>query len=83
MILLSFACTVMGADLIIGSKIRSPAAGAFDVIVVGLVEPHSKAVFAGLLSRVVVHSSEHDSDVLANWETRMRGPDERSGDLFS
>jgi hypothetical protein len=40
----------MRADLIMNSKVRSPAAGAFDVVVVGLVEPHSKAFLARLLS---------------------------------
>jgi hypothetical protein len=44
----------MGADPIMRSKVRSPAAGAFDVIVVGLVEPYSKAALAGLLSDVVI-----------------------------
>jgi hypothetical protein len=45
----------MGAHLIVDSEIRPPAAGAFDVIVVGLVEPNSKASLAGLLSDVVVN----------------------------
>jgi hypothetical protein len=36
------------------TKIRSPAARAFDVVVVGVGEPYSKASLAGLLSDVVV-----------------------------
>jgi hypothetical protein len=44
----------MNADLIMRSKVRSPAAGAFGVIVVGRVEPNSKALLAGLLSDMVV-----------------------------
>jgi hypothetical protein len=45
----------MGADLIMRSKVRWQAAGAFDVIVVGRVEPYSKAPRAGLLSDMVVN----------------------------
>jgi hypothetical protein len=45
---------VTGADLIMRTKVGPPAAGSFEVIVVGLVEPYSKAFLAGLLSDMVV-----------------------------
>jgi hypothetical protein len=41
------------ADLIMGSEVGTPAARAFDIIVMGIVEPHPEAVFPRLLSNVV------------------------------
>jgi hypothetical protein len=42
-----------------GSKVGSPAAGAFDVVVMGFIEPHSKAFLSGSLSRVVGDTIVH------------------------
>jgi hypothetical protein len=56
----------MSADLIMVSKVSSPAAEAFDVVVVGLVEPHSKAFHSRLLSDMVVEMIA-DRD-LSLWE---------------
>jgi hypothetical protein len=38
----SFSWLVMSADLIMGSEVGTPAARAFDIIVMGIVEPHRK-----------------------------------------
>jgi hypothetical protein len=35
----------MIADLIVASEVRTPAAFAFDVILVSIIEPHAEAVF--------------------------------------
>jgi hypothetical protein len=44
---------VLGADAIVDAEIEAPTTGAFNVIGVGIVEPHAKAILPGLLSRVV------------------------------
>jgi hypothetical protein len=43
----------MSADLIMRSEVGAPAARAFDIIVMWIVEPHPKAVCPRLLSSVV------------------------------
>jgi hypothetical protein len=49
----SFAWLVMSADLIMGSEVWAPAPQAFDIIVMGIVEPHSEALSPRFLSNVV------------------------------
>ena len=43
----------MSADLIMGPEVGTPAARAFDIIVMRIVEPDSEAVFPRFLSNVV------------------------------
>jgi hypothetical protein len=42
-----------GADVMMDAEVGSPATGAFDVTVMGIVEPDTKPVLFGLLSRMM------------------------------
>jgi hypothetical protein len=42
-----------GWSAIEDAEIGAPTTGAFNVIIMGIVEPHAKAILVGLLSRMV------------------------------
>jgi hypothetical protein len=39
----SFACLIVRTDLVVGSEVGTPAAAAFNVVRMGIIEPHSPA----------------------------------------
>lgn len=45
---------VLGADVIMDAEVGSPTTGAFDVTVMGIVEPDTKPVLFELLSRMMI-----------------------------